>query len=65
MGPSKFVMIFAAVIGLFTVIGFVLMLLTSGPSGSDRALEIYLRINTLKTIAEEQNQISATMTFAD
>lgn len=53
-GPSKLVMIIAAVVGVLAVVLFAVMILTAGPSGADRASEVYLRLQTLSQIAEDQ-----------
>lgn len=52
-GPSKLVMIIAGVVGLLAVILFAVMLFASGPSASDKATDVYLRIQTLESLASE------------
>lgn len=55
-GPSKLVMIIAAVVGLLAVVLFAAMILTAGPSGADRASEVYLRLETLQEISGSQQE---------
>lgn len=52
-GPSKLVMIIAGVVGLLAVLLFAVMLFASGPSASDKATDVYLRIQTLESLASE------------
>lgn len=55
-GPSKLVMIIAAVVGLLAVVLFAAMILTAGPSGADRASDVYLRLETLKELSQSQQE---------
>ena len=50
-GPSKFVMLIAAGVGLVAIIGFILMLASSGPSAQKEATDVYVRLKTIESIS--------------
>ena len=52
-GPSKLVMLITAGLGLISVVFFVFMLVSSGPSAQDEATNVYARIKTLESISSE------------
>lgn len=50
-GPSKLVMFIAAGFGLAAIIGFVIMLTSSGPSAQTEATDVYVRLQTIESLS--------------
>lgn len=52
-GPSKLVMLITAGLGLVSIIFFIAMLASGGPSAQDEATNVYARIKTLESISSD------------
>ena len=49
-------MIVAAVVGLLTVVGFILSIVNAGPSVNEETARVYARIESLQAVADDQQK---------
>ncbi len=55
-GPSKIVMMIAGAVGLIAIIFFAFIIFSGGPSASDKATNVYLRLKTLQNLASQEQK---------
>lgn len=55
-GPSKLVMMIAAGVGLLSIILFAFLVFGGGPSAKDKAEDVYLRLQTLESLASDNRK---------
>ncbi|HTK39261.1 MAG TPA: hypothetical protein VL362_00165 [Patescibacteria group bacterium] len=55
-GPSKIVMLIAGVVGLLALVLFAFMVFAGGPSAADKASSIYVRLQTLQSLANDNQK---------
>lgn len=55
-GPSNLVMMIAGAVGLISVILFGFLVFNGGPSASDKAEDVYLRLETLESLSSDNRK---------